>query len=81
VRLAADDGHIRPGVDLVAEPVPRVDAPLELRPGLWVDSPYEILVNKLGALLSHSEVRDLEDVRALVAFGVDLDRAVRSGGH
>jgi Nucleotidyl transferase AbiEii toxin, Type IV TA system len=79
VRLAVDDAHVhaRVVVDLVAEPVPRVDEPLELRPGLWVDSPYEILVNKLGALLSRSELRDLEDVRALVASGVDLDRALR----
>jgi hypothetical protein len=77
VRLEVDDGHDRIVVDLVAEPVPRVDEPLVLRPGLWVDSAYEILVNKLGALLSRSELRDLEDVRALVAIGVDLDRAIR----
>lgn len=77
VRFAVGDGRERIVVDLVAEPVPRVDEPLELRPGLWVDSPYEILVNKLGALLSRSELRDLEDARALVADGVDLDRALR----
>lgn len=76
VRFAVGDGHERIVVDLVAEPVPRVDEPMELRPGLWVDSPYEILVNKLGALLSRSELRDLEDARALVATGVDLDRAL-----
>lgn len=77
VRLAVGDGQDRTVVDLVAEPVPRVDEPLVLRPGLWVDSPYEILVNKLGALLSRSELRDLEDARALVAIGVDLDRAIQ----
>jgi len=76
VRLSVGDGRDRVVVDLVAEPVPRVDEPLVLKPGLWVDSPYEILVNKLGALLSRSELRDLEDARALVAIGVDLDRAI-----
>lgn len=76
VRLSASDGTLRVVVDLVAEPVPRVDKPQVLRPGLHVDSPYEILVNKLGALLSRSEPRDLEDVRVLTASGVDLDRAL-----
>lgn len=50
VRLAVDDEQERLIVDLVAEPVPRVDQPVEVRPGLWVDSAYEILVNKLGTL-------------------------------
>lgn len=76
VRLATTDGRDRVVVDLVAEPVPQVDAALEIRPGLQVDSAYEILVNKLTALLSRSEVRDLEDVRALVESGLDLDRAL-----
>lgn len=76
VRLAVDDEQERLIVDLVAEPVPRVDQPVEVRPGLWVDSAYEILVNKLGTLLSRSELRDLEDARVLVASGLDLGRAL-----
>ena len=38
--------------------------------------PHEILVNKLNALLSRSELRDLEDVRALLAAGGDLEKAL-----
>ena len=77
VRLSvAEPNQERLVVDLVAEPVARVDRPTELKPGLWVDSAYEILVNKLGTLLSRSELRDLEDTRALVASGVDLERAL-----
>lgn len=41
-----------------------------------VDTPLEILTNKVNALLSRSELRDLEDVRALVNHGVDLAAAV-----
>lgn len=41
-----------------------------------VDQPHEILVTKLCALLSRSELRDLEDVRALLDAGGDLARAL-----
>lgn len=41
------------------------------------DTPHEILVNKLGALLHRAEVRDLIDLRALLAAGGDLTRALR----
>jgi hypothetical protein len=43
---------------------------------IWVDTPHQILVNKLCALLSRSELRDLEDVQALVGSGLDLQRAL-----
>ena len=43
---------------------------------ILIDSPHEILVNKLCALLSRSELRDLLDVKALVENGIDLDRAL-----
>jgi hypothetical protein len=43
---------------------------------LHVDTLHEILVNKLCALLSRSEIRDLQDVRALLAKGCDLSRAL-----
>ena len=36
----------------------------------------QILVNKLCALLSRSELRDLEDVMMLVGMGLDLQRAL-----
>lgn len=41
-----------------------------------VDSPHEILVNKLGALLHRAEVRDLIDLRVLLANGGELTRAL-----
>ncbi len=43
---------------------------------IWVDTPHQILVNKLCALLGRSELRDLEDVQALVGTGLDLGRAL-----
>lgn len=66
-------------VDLVADPVPTVASPSEHAVGgvrILVDSPHEILVSKLCALLSRSELRDLEDVRALLDSGGDLERAL-----
>ncbi len=41
-----------------------------------VDTLHEILVNKLTALLSRSELRDLLDVKVLLEAGGDLDRAL-----
>lgn len=66
-------------VDLVADPVPTVVEPREGAVGdarILVESPHEILVSKLCALLSRSELRDLEDVRALLDAGEDLARAM-----
>lgn len=66
-------------VDLVADPVPAVVDPAEHALGdvrVLVDRPHEILVTKLCALLSRSELRDLEDVRALLDAGGDLARAL-----
>ena len=42
-----------------------------------VDTPHEILVNKLCTLIQRSELRDLIDVQALLAAGGDLQRALR----
>ena len=69
-------------IDLVADPVRQVDPPRLNRlsadgPGeVLTDSPHEILVNKLSALLGRAEVRDLQDVEALIASGEDLRRGV-----
>jgi hypothetical protein len=43
---------------------------------LTVDDPQEILINKLCALLGRAEIRDLVDVRGLLASGADLKRAL-----
>jgi hypothetical protein len=75
-------------IDLVADPVPTIEPP-EWNDGLGasilVDTPHEILVNKLNALLSRSELRDLVDTKALLELGGDLERAlvdaaVKDGG-
>jgi hypothetical protein len=78
-KLRVSDGTETCIVDLVADPVDPVEAPIQLWIGtasLAVDTPHEILVNKLGALLGRSELRDLEDVEALLASGGDLDKAL-----
>lgn len=66
-------------VDLVADPIPPIEAPqqLTLQGGtITVDTPQEILVNKLCALLGRAELRDLVDVQALLASGADLKSAL-----
>ena len=75
-------------VDLVSEAGPALAAPDRVSLGdreIAIDSPHEILVNQLCALLGRAEVRDLVDLRALLEGGGDLDRAVadaprRDGG-
>lgn len=67
-------------VDLVADPVASIDEPNRLGLGdvrVVVDAPHDILVNKLCALLGRQELRDLQDVRELLATGGDLERALR----
>ena len=75
-RFIVEDGRERTVLDLVAEPVATAEAPVELAPGVLVDTAHEILVNKLNALLGRSALRDLVDVGALLDAGGDLDRAI-----
>lgn len=66
-------------VDLVAEPVPFVEPPQPAEIDgamILVDTPHEILTNKLGTLLHRREPRDLIDIRALLQAGGDLTRAL-----
>jgi len=79
VRLVARSGSDSVIVDLVADPVQAIEPPLEIARGrgkLRVDTPHEILVNKLCAILERSELRDLVDVEAILARGGDLERAL-----
>jgi hypothetical protein len=46
-----------------------------------VDTPCEILANKLTALLSRWAVRDLVDVRALLDAGGDLSRGLEDAAR
>lgn len=76
VRLDAESTVI----DLVADPTPiaEVAQPVTIDDvTIMIETPHQLLVNKLCALLSRSEVRDLIDIRALVASGGDLPRALR----
>lgn len=66
-------------VDLVADPTPIAEAPrltALATATVLIETPHQRLVNKLCALLSRSELRDLVDVRALLALGGDLVRAL-----
>lgn len=66
-------------VDLVAEPFAPIEPPERAEvqgASIEVDTRHEILVNKLTTLLSRSELRDLQDVKALLDAGGDLERAL-----
>ncbi len=70
-RIRGGDEHTL--VDLVHEPVPQL-VPLESKPmhdAVRVDSMEEIAANKLAALLGRSETKDLLDLRAMAAAGLD----------
>lgn len=86
-RFRVSDGLDVTLLDLVAEPMAPIQPPRQRNLGeasVLVDSPHEILVSKLVALLGRSELRDLQDVKALVESGEDLQRALadapRKGG-
>ncbi|MBT9555895.1 MAG: nucleotidyl transferase AbiEii/AbiGii toxin family protein [Myxococcales bacterium] len=67
-------------VDLVAEPVANATTPERRDVGgteILVDTPLEILGNKLCALYSRWEIRDLVDVRALLDAGVPLEAGLQ----
>lgn len=71
-------------VDLVAEPTAPLEEPVLEPVGdreLQVDTAHEILVSKLCTLLGRTELRDLEDIGALLDAGGDLERAVRDAPH
>ena len=66
-------------IDLVAEPSAALMPPMRVVVGgeeLLVDTSQEILASKLTALLSRSELRDLQDIKALLDAGENLEQAV-----
>jgi predicted nucleotidyltransferase component of viral defense system len=65
-------------VDLVREYVFQLQTEKPVINGIRIDSPEEILANKLCALLSRSEIRDLVDVRELENAGFDLEDALQA---
>jgi len=77
VRLRARDGAAEVELDLVADPTTPVEPPTEVRRGVFVDTARELFAQKLCALLSGTELRDLEDVGALLAAGAELVTGLR----
>lgn len=63
-------------IDLVYERTTQVAPEKPVLNGIRVDPPEEILANKLCALLSRSEIRDLVDVRALELAGYRIEDAL-----
>lgn len=64
-------------IDLVREYVFQISPEKPVIKGVRVDTPEEILANKLCALLSRSEIRDLVDVRELENAGFSLENALQ----
>jgi hypothetical protein len=65
-------------IDLVREYAEQAAPEKPTVNGIRVDPPEEILANKLCALLSRSEIRDLIDVRALELAGFRVEDALRA---
>lgn len=63
-------------VDLVLERVPQGDPDKAWIGSVRVDTPQEILANKLNTLLSRSEERDLVDVMCLERAGYPVEQAL-----
>lgn len=79
-RLRVSDGSEVTIIDLVADAAPTIEA-AELHQigaaNVQVDSRHEILVNKLCTLLGRAELRDLQDLKALLEAGEDLEEGLR----
>lgn len=75
-RLLVRRGDEAVVVDLVREYVFQIETEKREINGIRIDSPEEILANKLCALLSRSEIRDLVDVRELEKAGFDFEIAL-----
>jgi len=78
-QLRVTDGLDVCVVDLVAERAAPLERPVQGEVDglpLLIDSPHEILVNKLCALLGRGELRDLLDLKVLLESGLDLERAL-----
>ncbi len=63
-------------IDLVRERVFQMTTEKPVLNGIRIDPPEEILANKLCALLSRSEIRDVVDVRAFEMAGYRIEDAL-----
>jgi predicted nucleotidyltransferase component of viral defense system len=68
-------------IDLVRDYVFQVHFEKPLVDGVRIDSAEEIFANKLCALLSRSEIRDLVDVRELENAGLSLESALKAAAR
>lgn len=81
VRLRVNDGAESIELDLVADPTTPTEPAAELRPGVRVDTARALLAQKLCALLSRTELRDLEDAGALMDAGGSLEQGLRDAAQ
>jgi hypothetical protein len=84
-RLLVERGSETCKVDLVVDRAPPIERDKPVIDGVRLDSKREIAANKICALVSRAEIRDLVDLQALLDAGVDLDVActdalVKDGG-
>lgn len=63
-------------VDLVIDRSPGIDESEDVGNGIRVHSLREIAANKVCALIGRAEVRDLVDLRAILARGIELRSAL-----
>ena len=75
-RLLVKRGDEAVVVDLIREYVFQLEREKREINGIRIDSPEEIMANKLCTLLSRAEIRDLVDVRELEKAGFDLEDAL-----
>ncbi len=74
-RLLVERGEESCKIDLVVDRAPAIEREKLVVSQVRLDSMREIAANKISALVARSEIRDLVDLRALLAAGIDLERA------
>ena len=62
--------------DIVRDLAPQIETEKPVRDGIRMDSPREIMANKLCTLLSRGELRDLVDVMALEEAGHTVEEHI-----
>lgn len=75
-RLLVERGSEATLVDLVVDRAPEVDQEKTSFGAVRVDTVREIAANKICTILSRCEIRDLVDLSALLAAGIDLETAL-----
>lgn len=80
-RFRVSDASESIELDLVADPTPPLEPPAEPVVGVHVETKRTLLAQKLCALLSRIELRDLYDIGALLDAGEDLERGLRDAAQ